>query len=80
MIVAIDTVSSAGIGIWISETDPQRLKEIASPIRYGGRISVMMVSNPTFDGKNYSLLFNPETTEAVKTIQQAKRIRSRKWN
>ena len=63
MIVAINNVSNAGIGIWTSETDPQRLKDIAIPIRYGGRISIMMVSNPKFDGQKFSLLFNPN--EAV---------------
>lgn len=58
MRVTIEKASSESKGIWTSQIDPQRLLRLANPVRQGGRINIVMVSNPSFDGQNCLLQFD----------------------
>jgi hypothetical protein len=58
MRVSIEKVSPGAKGIWTSEIDPQRLLRLANPIRQGGRINIVMISEPSFDNQKNSIQFD----------------------
>lgn len=56
MRVTIDKVTPGAKGVWTSSIEPQRLLKLGNPIRQWGCLSVVMVSQPSFE--NHSLQFD----------------------
>ena len=56
MRVTIDKVMPGAKGVWTSSIEPQRLLKLGNPIRQWGCLSVVMVSQPSFE--NHSLQFD----------------------
>lgn len=56
MRVTIEKVMPGAKGLWTSSIEPQRLLKLGNPIRQWGRLSIVMVSQPSFE--NQSLQFD----------------------
>lgn len=74
MRVTIEKVVPGAKGVWTSSIEPQRLLKLGNPIRQWGRLSIVMVSQPSFENQNQSLQFDLDsavllnlgnTTEAI---------------
>lgn len=74
MRVTLENVVSGAEDVWTSHIEPQRLLRLGKPIHQWGRLSIVMVSKPFFDGQNQLLQFDLDsaillnvgnTTEAI---------------
>ncbi len=61
MRLSIEAVSPLSEHMWMATIDPQSLLRLASPSRQGGRLSVAIITNPSFDKASRSLQFDLNT-------------------
>jgi hypothetical protein len=61
MRVLIEEVTQGAKGVWTAKSDPQSLIKLAKPVRQGGSLNVVMVTNPSYDANNHSLQFDLDT-------------------
>lgn len=61
MRVIIEQVSKGPDNIWAASIDPQRLIRLATPLRQGGRLNVVLVTHPAYDPGSHSLQFDLDT-------------------
>lgn len=61
MRLSIEAVSPMSEHVWMATIDPQSLIRLAPPSRQGGRLSVALITNPSFDKASRSLQFDLNT-------------------
>lgn len=60
MRVTLEKVVPGAKGVWTASIEPQSLLKLGNPVRQWGRISIIMVSQPSFE--NQSLQFDLDST------------------
>jgi hypothetical protein len=61
MRLIIDNAASRNGGVWSAVVDPSSLLRLGKPTHQGGRLSVVMISNPKYDVERCALQFELES-------------------